>query len=192
MTPTRFLLPLALAAAAAGLPAAAQTAEGSAWHRAVSRAYLGLHAGTPQVRVGCGVATLVCAPPSVSLYGGQAWGTTWGAELGPVDLGRAWRGAAIGRSQGLSPSLVGRAPLGASFGVFGRFGASYGFAEAPTPVAPALAGATGGGLGLSYGAGLSYDFSPRLSATIGWDSHDFRLSGRDPVRATSVGLQYRY
>ena len=49
-------------------------------------------------------------------------------------------------------------------------------------------------MGLSYGAGVSYDFTPRLSATLEWDSNDFRFAsgGRDPVRSTSLGLQYRY
>ena len=49
------------------------------------------------------------------------------------------------------------------------------------------------GVGLSYGAGLSLDFTPRLSATLGWESHDFRFAGglRD-VRATSLGLRYSY
>ena len=50
------------------------------------------------------------------------------------------------------------------------------------------------GFGLSYGAGVSYDFTPRLSATLELDSNDFRFAGggRDPVRSTSLGLQYRY
>jgi len=44
------------------------------------------------------------------------------------------------------------------------------------------------------GAGVSYDFNPRISATLQWDSNDFRFAGtgRDPVRSTSLGLQIRY
>jgi hypothetical protein len=49
--------------------------------------------------------------------------------------------------------------------------------------------------GLSFGAGLSMSVTPRLSASFGFDSHDLRLGltgPRDPVRSTSLGLQYRY
>ena len=49
-------------------------------------------------------------------------------------------------------------------------------------------------LGLSLGAGLTWDFTPNLSAVLEWDRYDFRFAGtgRDAVHATSVGLQYRY
>lgn len=180
-------------ATAASSSLQAQPAEGGAWNRAASRAYLGLHAGTVQNRPVCGVTTLACpAAPVLSIHSTQVFGASWGAEVGLVDLSRAWRGAAASRNPGLNLSLVGRAPLGSAFGVFGRFGASYGFADSAPLSAPGMAAGTDGALGLTYGAGVSYDFSPRLSATLGWDSHDFRLSGRDPVRATSLGLQYRY
>lgn len=198
MTASRLLRRLVLAAAAAAcLPVAGQShmpnGDGP-WSRAASRAYLGLNANTAQYRVGCGIATLGCVGPAaaLSLRTGQAWGGSWGAEVGIVDLSRAWRGAAAGRNQGLNLSLVGRAPLGASFGMFGKFGATYGFADGSPVTAPGLAMGADSAFGFTYGAGVSYDFSPRLSATLGWDSHDFRFSGRDPVRATSVGLQYRY
>jgi hypothetical protein len=39
------------------------------------------------------------------------------------------------------------------------------------------------------------EVTPRLSATLGWDSYDLRLGGgipRDTLRSTSLGLQYRY
>jgi hypothetical protein len=48
--------------------------------------------------------------------------------------------------------------------------------------------------GLTYGVGLSWDFSRSASAVLGFDSYDFRgASGelRD-VRSTSLGLQWRY
>lgn len=195
MTAHRFLGRLALAATAlTPFPAVAQTAQdgSSAWSRATSRSYLGLNANAAQNRLGCGMATWGCGNPSVQLHTAQAFGGSWGAEVGIVDLSRAWRGASAGRNQGLNMSLVGRAPLGSSFGMFGKFGATYGLPDGSSVVAPGLAAGAESSFGLSYGAGVSYDFSPRLSATVGWDSHDFRLSGRDPVRATSVGLQYRY
>lgn len=194
MAAHRIVACIALAAAsAASFHAQAQAADGGAWNRAASRAYLGLNAGGMQPRPACATAVLACpTSPALSLHSTQAFGASWGAEVGLIDLSRAWRGAGANRNQGLNLSLTGRAPLGASFGVFGRFGASYGFADTSPVAVPGMAAASDGALGLSFGAGVSYDFSPRLSATLGWDSHDFRLSGRDPVRATSVGLQYRY
>ncbi len=45
----------------------------------------------------------------------------------------------------------------------------------------------------SYGVGLSWDFSPRASATVGWDTYDVRSAAGDrEVRSTSLGLQWRY
>ena len=87
------------------------------------------------------------------------------------------------------PSMLGR-----SFGVFGKVGTTYGRTETSALAGSGIAAGTDHGFGLSYGAGVSYEFTPRLSATLEWDSNDFRFagSGRDPVRSTSLGLQYRY
>jgi hypothetical protein len=48
--------------------------------------------------------------------------------------------------------------------------------------------------GTSFGGGVSYSFTPRLSATLEWGSNDYRyaIGGREAVRSTSLGLQYRY
>ena len=80
-------------------------------------------------------------------------------------------------------SVVGKANIGGgSFGLFGRVGSGS--------AARTFALGTDAGFGLSYGAGLSWDFSPRASATLGWDSYDLRPGGA--VRSTSLGLQLRY
>ncbi|QJW83699.1 hypothetical protein HK414_05555 [Ramlibacter terrae] len=79
-----------------------------------------------------------------------------------------------------------RAPLAEDVGIYGRFG------TASRAASPARFG-TAEGTGLSYGLGVSWDFSPRASATLGWDSYDFRtLTGERELRATSLGLQWRY
>lgn len=115
----------------------------------------------------------------------------WGVELGYLESGRIM--ATQGRAQGLNLSLIGKAPLGQSLGVYGKLGTTYGRSDTSIlgagPVAPAEPG-----FGLSYGAGFSFAFTPRLSATLEWDSNDYRFpgSGRDPVRSTNLGLQYRY
>ena len=92
--------------------------------------------------------------------------------------------------QGNAMFLVGRARVLPSLGVYGKLGTSYSRPEAavmgnsPAPWAEP-------GYGFAYGGGLSWDFSPRVSATFEWGSYDLRLSS-GPVRSTSLGLQIRY
>jgi OOP family OmpA-OmpF porin len=158
-----------------------------------SRPYIGLSLGRSYYRTGCGAITLGCDSndDAAHLYVRSMIGNFWGAELGYVNMGRMDRGGRA-KAQGLNFSLVGKAPIG-PVGVFGKVGTTYGHAESSSLAGGVTAGAENG-FGLSYGAGVSFDFTPKLSATLGWDSHDFRFTGggRDPVRATSLGLQYRY
>jgi OmpA-OmpF porin, OOP family len=81
-------------------------------------------------------------------------------------------------------SFVGRASVGdTNVNLFGKVGS--------TSSARTYALGADSGFGLSYGAGVSWDFSPRASATVTWDAYDLRgISG--PVRSTSLGLQLRY
>ena len=95
---------------------------------------------------------------------------------------------------GFNLSLVGKTPpLWQTLRLHGKLGTTYGRPNA-SPLGPTALAATEQGFGLSYGAGVSFAFTPRLSATLEWDSNDYRLpgAGRDPVRSTSLGLQYRY
>ena len=95
---------------------------------------------------------------------------------------------------GLTLSLVGRKRVfGSSFAVYGRLGGTYASPEAQGATAFAGPGSDTG-YGLSFGAGVSYEFTPRLSATFGIDSHELRLgaSGRESLRSTNLGLQFRY
>ncbi len=142
----------------------------------------------------CGGTAFVCdrTDRAVKLSAGTMPGDFWGVELGYLDLGRIARAGGTTRAQGLNFSLVGKAPLG-RLNLFGKLGTTYGRTESLTAASTAIPGGSGHGLGLSYGAGLSFDFTPRLSATLEWDSNDFRfVGGRDQVRSTSLGLQYRY
>lgn len=193
-------LVVAGAAAAAILPAAAQTqaAEGTGTSLLPSarHSYLGLNLGRSHYNLHCGSTSFLCddTDNSVQVYAGTMVHNFWGVELGYLNMGRIDRAGGDTRAQGLNLSLVGKAPLGRSFGLFGKVGTTYGRTETSTRTGSGVAAGTERGFGLSYGAGVSYDFTPRLSATLQWDSHDFRFagSGRDPVRSTSLGLQYRY
>lgn len=184
-----------------GTPALAQTSTGGTSASAnpptglLSHSYLGLSLGRSSYNLSCPTTSLTCedTDTAVRVYGGAMMGNHWGVEIGYLDLGRIAREGGQTKAQGLNLSLVGKAPLVSSLGGFGRLGATYGRTETSATSA-AIAAGTEKGFGLSYGAGLSYDFTPRLSATLEWDSNDLRFSGgtREPVRSTSLGLQYRY
>jgi len=47
------------------------------------------------------------------------------------------------------------------------------------------------GSGMSWGGGVGYDFSPRLSATLEWISYALKMP-TGPIRTPNLGLQYRY
>ncbi|HXE48924.1 MAG TPA: outer membrane beta-barrel protein [Ramlibacter sp.] len=204
MAALRTLLCLVLAAAATSLalPVAAQNQTGSAgadmsriWLPGPGRSYLGLNAGRSRYNLPCGSATLLCddSDRSVQLYTGKMIGDFWGVELGYLNMGRVARLAGETNATGLNLRLVGRAPLGHSFGVFGKVGTTY-RPETSIMGGSGIAAGSERGFGPSYGAGVSFDINPRMSATLEWDSNDFRFAGtgRDAVRSTSLGLQIRY
>ena len=160
------------------------------------RVSVGLSLGRARSPAPCGATSLGCdsTDSTVQLYAGRMPGNFWGVELGYIDMGRLSRSGGTSTAQGLNMSLVGKAPVWQSLAVYGKVGTTYGRTESSALAGSPLGSGTERGFGLSIGAGVSYDFTPRLSATLGWDSHDFHFSGngRDPVRSTSLGLQYRY
>lgn len=163
---------------------------------AKGRGYVGLSLGRSRYATHCGVTTFNCdsSDNSVQISAGSMLGNFWGVELAYIDMGRISRGGGTTRAQGLNLSVVGKAPVWQALGVYGKVGTTYGRTETSALAGSGVNNGSDRGFGLSYGAGVSYDFTPQLSATLGWDSHDFRFagSGRDPVRATSLGLQYKY
>ena len=199
----RTFLCLVFAASALGLPVAARsqglaaTADRSlaASYPSNGRSYLGLSLGRSQRSLPCGSTALLCddTDRSSQFNAGTMIGNFWGVAVGYADSGRLAGAGGESRTQGLNVSLVGKAPLGRALGVFGKLGTTYGRSDAFI-AGSSLAPGVEQSLGRSYGAGVSYAFTPRLSATLEWDSNDFRFtaSGRDPVRSTSLGLQYRY
>jgi opacity protein-like surface antigen len=160
------------------------------------RGYVGLSLGRSRYSIACGATSFSCdnTDNSVQISVGSMLGNFWGVELAYIDMGRVGRGGGTTRAQGLNLSVLGKVPVWQSLGVFGKLGTTYGRTETSAAFGSGLATGRERGFGLSYGAGVSYDFTPQLSATLGWDSHDFRFAGggRDPVRSTSLGLQYKY
>ena len=203
MTALRTVLCLVPAVSALVFPvaAASQTAADTpsfsfagGWQNS-GRTSLGLSVGSSRVAAGCGTTALICDNPerAARFYANTMIGNHWGVEVGYLDLGRIAAAGGETRAQGLNLSLVGKTPTWRSLGVFGKFGTTYGRTETSVLGAGTAYGSDQG-FGLSYGAGVSFAFTPRLSATLEWESTDFRFAGggRDPVRSTSLGLQYRY
>ncbi len=196
---SRAITPLALAAITtiAALPAAAQTStsSGSSMMPGTNRGYMGLNIGKSDFRAGCGTGAFACddSDTAGSIYFGSMFRDNWGAELGYVNMGRVSRGGGDTKAHGLNLGLVGKAPLTPAFSLLGKIGTTYGRTSTTSAAGSGVAAGSDNGFGLSYGIGASYDFTPNVAATINWDSHDFRFAGgRDPVRMTSVGLQYRF
>jgi hypothetical protein len=192
-------------AAASSLPAAAEAQGLDSGSRAgssssiigawPSRSYLGLNLGRTRNELSCEMPGLGCDMRSAAthLYGGYMLNRHMALEVGYLDFDRLQRELGPTRAQGLHLSLVGRAQIGEALGVFGHLGTTYSRSDTSALGAAAAPGAESG-FGLSYGAGVSWAFSPRGSATLGWDSQELRLPGmgRDTLRTTRLGLQWRY
>ena len=146
---------------------------------------LGLQASPQDLRVPCGNFAFSCSDAAtVPLYTSPRSPRTLAMQLAPDDA-LALRST---RAQGLHVSLIGKAGIGWDLGVYGRVGTTFNRAT------PALSDpASSSESGLTYGVGLSWNFSRSASAAVGMDSYDVR-SAAGEVRdlRTSLGLQWRY
>jgi OOP family OmpA-OmpF porin len=123
-----------------------------------------------------------------SLQGSPSLGLTLGRAAPPVYCGSVLFPCDPSLAQGINLSVTGKSSLAPGFGVYGRLGTTQGRGGLP-----GLPGASLAEADTTYGVGLSWDFTPRATATLGWDIYDFRTAGsREPVRFTSLGLQWRY
>lgn len=166
------------------------------WLPGGGRSYLGLNLGRSRYSLACDSTALICddRDRAAQVYIGTMAGNFWGVELGFLNMGRIARSAGESRAQGLNLSLVGKAQVGSAIGLYGKLGTTYGRTDTSVLGASGTSIGSGQGFGLSFGGGLSLDLSPQLSATLEWDSNDFRFAGngRDPVRSTSLGLKFKY
>jgi len=117
----------------------------------------------------------------------QADGTAFrvNVQMGAVDSYPMDRLLGSSQPQGLNVKLVGKTGWFSDVGVYGRVG---------TLTHRALLGAGPDTSALGYGVGLSWDLTPRTTASLGWDTYDVRSAGgeRDSIRGTSLGLRWRY
>jgi OmpA-OmpF porin, OOP family len=178
MPSQRHLLGLVIAMAAVG-SAEAQSGGSLRWRGGTG---LGLQVGQPDLRVPCGSFTFSCDAATLPLYASAK-----APRSISMQVGRTERTAALplGGTEGLNVSLVGKAGLASDMGIYGRVGTTFNRA-ALAPNAP-------GEGGLTYGIGLSWDFSRRGSAAFGLDSYDVRSAvGEARDVRTSLGLRWRY
>ncbi|MFT3717583.1 outer membrane beta-barrel protein [Pseudorhodoferax sp.] len=165
---------------------------GSAWAPGAG-AYAGASLGRPSYRLDCAGS---CDQPSLSghVYVGSMFTPNLGAELGLLYLGEAERGGGDTRAEGVNFSLLGRADIGAGFGVFGRVGATWGRTRVDAAPGSGLATGRASGWGPAYGLGVDWAFARNWSAVLDWQRHRFDFAGGEDgwVRATSIGLKYRF
>ena len=145
--------------------------------------YLGLQSASGPTRIHCGTLAFTCDSGGLRVYAGAWRGRPLGVDLSTLQVARAG-----GQVQGLKVSLVGKPSRDSALNVFGRVGSGVVSGTSVMGAGPA------GGGGVAYGVGVSWDFARSASAVLSWDAYDFRWGGgeREPVRAASLGLQWRY
>lgn len=200
--PSHFLRLLACAAtlACGTLAAHAQTARtnadtGNSFIPATQQGYIGLNAGQSKydLRNGTSLFNFDDSDTGWKLYTGGYFHPNFGVEFGYLNFGKASRLGGDTKAQGLNFSLVGRAPIGDQFDVFGKLGTTYG--RTRTSGNPGFGVATGkdDGFGLSYGAGVRWAFNPQWAAVLEWERHRLHFAdGKSDVDMTTLGVQYRY
>lgn len=202
-TPTISALAIALALAA-GLAQAQTSPMGSSsydagrrsWLPYTNNGYIGLNLGRSKYSTSCGSSAFGCDDSGNfgSVVLGGMFHPNFGAEIGYLNMGDSDRAGGTTRAQGLNLSLVGRAPLGSQFSVFGKLGTTYGRTRTSAAAGSGVQAGKDSGWGAAYGLGASWDFSPNWSATLEWQRHRFEFAGNrdDWVRATSLGVRYRF
>lgn len=199
---------LALAIIAASFGASAQTTMGTStstgydasrpsWMPYTNNGYVGLNLGQPRYTTSCGAAPgLTCGNPHLAthLYAGGMFNSVLGGEIGYINMGRADRAGGTTRAEGINLALVAQVPATQAIGVFGKLGATYGHTTRSSAPAALLTGGGDNGWGPSIAAGVNWNFNNNWTAVLEWERHRFNFGAgqRDYVRATSLGLKYRF
>ncbi len=182
-----------------GATMGAQGRDPNWWVPGAGRTALGLHLGRTNYHQPCDtVFSCDRRDNYVALTARNMATDTFGTELGLIYLGRMSRGGGHTEGAGINLSLVGKTPTLqgpiSGLGAFAKVGTIWGGTRTTVASGSPLASGTERGFGLSAGAGLSWDINPRMTAVLEWDRYwmHFAGTGRDPVNATSLGLQWKY
>ena len=120
------------------------------------------------------------------IYGGLAFTPNFGLEAGYATLGKFESAAGSVKADGFFVDAVGTLPLGSGFSALGRVGVFNGKLDSSL---------AGDDRGTSYkvGAGLQYDFDPRLALRGEWERYRFdALGGKSNADMVSVGVNYKF
>lgn len=173
-----------------------QTANRASLIPGTSNGWVGISLGrsTYNLDQGVGAYNFDDTDTAFKLSTGAMMNPNFGVELGYNHMGKTNRAGGTTKAQGVDLAAIAKAPLGNSFDIFGKLGTTYGFTRTSSAVGSGVQGGKENGFGLLYGVGASYYFTPQVAAVLELESRDFRFAGtgRDSVRATTVGLQYRY
>lgn len=200
--PVRRLVPavLAVVCAAGSAMAQAQTSASSTATGPRSSVlpytqdgYVGISAGRSNYDLRTGGLPYDDSGTGFKIYTGGFFHPNLGVEFGYLNAGKARRLGGDTEAHGFNLSLVGRAPLTEQFDVFGKVGTTYGRTRTGGVSGTGVRTGSEDGFGLSYGLGARWAFTPQWAATLEWERHNFRFAdGTDPVKMTTVGLQYRF
>jgi hypothetical protein len=159
-------------------------------------AYIGLNVGKSNYSLSSGAGGFASdkRDTAYNIYGGGYFNRNFGLELGYNDFGRVSRAGGNTEAEGINLSLVGRLPLSPSFSLLGKVGTIYGRTKVSSAPGSGIAAGNESGFGASYGLAAEYSFNPNWSAVLQVNRYELKFpgSGRDPVKATTVGLRYRF
>ncbi len=191
-----------LCVAAAALAAADVRAQGSGsdgiyglYGRGTS--HIGFNAGLTDYKLndGTGLFGSDKRTTAYNIYAGSYFkDSNLGMELGYTDFGRVTRAGGTTKADGINLSLIGRMPLGTSFGLLGKVGGTYSRTDVSSTAGSGVTAGSETSFDWSYGVGGEYAMSRQWSAVLQYDEHYVKYAGnnRDRINVTSLGVRYRY
>lgn len=120
------------------------------------------------------------------IYGGYSFTPNFGLEAGYATFGKYKSAAGNVKADGFYADAVGTLPLGNGFSALGRVGVFNGKLDSSL---------AGDDRGTSYkvGAGVQYDFDPKLGIRGEWERYRFdALGAKSNADMYSVGLNYKF
>ena len=120
------------------------------------------------------------------IYGGYSFTPSFGLEAGYATFGKFKSAAGSLKADGFYADAVGTLPLGYGFSALGRVGVFNGKLDSSL---------AGDDRGTSYkvGAGVQYDFDPKLGIRGEWERYRFDALGtKSNADMYSVGLNYKF
>ena len=148
-------------------------------------------------RTNCTQCHVEMARPEFDRSGTPAPATSGrGAYRSGAGSPAGWDEGGGGQTQanGLNMSAIGRIPLGASFNLLGRVGATYGRTRVSSLPGSGITAGRENGFGMHLGLGGEYVFNPQMSVVLQYELHDLKFAGgsRDHIGNTTLGVRYRF